>query len=153
MKEFVQNLPDDSRAIEVCKELFEDASLAQDLTMIKTNFKILNKSITQLKERLPLVQALSIIQKVRERLTIPKFPNKLEEILKKNPAYEMVQIGSVLTGVEVPGLKEDSNIIASFSCAPMTSVDCERAFSIFKDLLTNKRNRLIGDHLRDQMLF
>jgi hypothetical protein len=34
----------------------------------------------------------------------------------------------------------------------MTSVDCERAFSIFKDLLTNKRNRLTEDHLRDQMI-
>ncbi len=135
------------------KELLEDASLAQDLAMIKTNFKILKESITQLEERLPLVLALSIIQKVCESLTISKFAKKLEEILKKNPAYKkVVQIGSVLKGEEVPGLKEDPNIIASFSCAPVTSVDCERTFSIFKDLLINKRNRLTEDHLRDQML-
>lgn len=39
-----------------------------------------------------------------------------------------------------------------FSCAPITSVDCERAFSRFNDILFNKRTNLTEKHLRDQMI-
>lgn len=153
MKDFIQSLPDDSRAIKVSKELLEGSELSNDLAMIKANFKVLRESITLLEERLPLREALSIIQKVKNSLTIPKFAGKMDEILKKNPGFEKLsQIGSVLSGEKVQGLKEDPNIIASFSCAPMTSVDCERAFSTFKELLSIKRNRLTEDHLKDQML-
>ena len=45
----------------------------------------------------------------------------------------------------------DPDIIISFSCAPMTSVDFERAFSTFDDLLTSKKNHLTERHLKDQM--
>ncbi len=64
----------------------------------------------------------------------------------------MYQFGSVLSWEKVQGLKEDPNVIANFSFAPMTSMDCEGAFSTFKDLLSNKRNSLTEAHLNDQML-
>lgn len=121
--------------------------------MIKANFKVLRGSITFLGERLPVREVLSIIQNVKNSLTIPKFAAKMDKILKKNPGFEKLsQIGSVLNGEKVQGLKEDPYIIASFSCAPMTSVDCERAFSTCKDLLSSKRNCLTEGHLKDQML-
>ena len=136
MKDFIQSLPEDSKAIEVSKELLEEDELANDLAMIKANFKVLRESITLLEKRLPLRETLNIIQNVKYSLTIPKFAGKMDEILKKNPGFEKLsQIGSVLKGEKVQGLKEDPNVITSFSCAPMTSVDCERAFSTFKDLL------------------
>ena len=53
---------------------------------------------------------------------------------------------------KVQGLKEDSNVIANFSCAPMISMDCEGAFSTFKNLLSTKRNCFMEAHLKDQML-
>ncbi len=37
----------------------------------------------------------------------------------------MYQFGSVLSWEKVQGLKEDPNVIANFSFAPMTSMDCE----------------------------
>eukprot|EP00095_Tigriopus_kingsejongensis_P012342 maker-scaffold198_size266703-snap-gene-0.19 protein:Tk12342 transcript:maker-scaffold198_size266703-snap-gene-0.19-mRNA-1 annotation:"hypothetical protein" len=40
----------------------------------------------------------------------------------------------MLSREKVQGLKKDPNVMASFSCAPMTSLDCERALRPFKDL-------------------
>eukprot|EP00095_Tigriopus_kingsejongensis_P011599 maker-scaffold325_size206031-snap-gene-0.16 protein:Tk11599 transcript:maker-scaffold325_size206031-snap-gene-0.16-mRNA-1 annotation:"PREDICTED: uncharacterized protein LOC100902024" len=39
VKDYIQSLPDDSRAIKVFKELLEDTELSNDLAMIKANFK------------------------------------------------------------------------------------------------------------------
>lgn len=51
IKTFVQGLPDDSKAIEVSKELYEDGDLVNELATIKSNFKVLKSSIIQLEER------------------------------------------------------------------------------------------------------
>ena len=101
-----------------------------------------------------LVQALEIMENVKKSLTIPEFKAKLDEILEKNSGYEKLEkMGAVLSGKTVPDIAgEDPNVIASFRCAPMTSVDCERAFSRFKDLLSTKRGRMTEGHLKDQML-
>uniref|UniRef100_A0A0K2T048 Uncharacterized protein n=1 Tax=Lepeophtheirus salmonis TaxID=72036 RepID=A0A0K2T048_LEPSM len=72
----------------------------------------------------------------------------LPSVLLWNKEY----IGSLLSRASVPGRKEDPNTIASFNCASMTSMVCERAFSVFNDFLTKKRNRLIEDHLKGQMI-
>ena len=131
----------------------EDSALHNHLTFIKANFKVLKESITKLEERLPLRVALGITEDVKKSLMIPKYAGKLEDILNKNPRFQkMVQIDAVLTGQEVEGMKEDPNIIAKFSCALMVSVDCERAFSLFKDLFSSKRTSLTEAHLRDHMI-
>ena len=80
-----------------------------------------------------LVQALEVVENVKKSLTIPKFKAKLDEILEKNPGHEKLEkMGAVLSGKTVPDIAgEDPNVIASFRCASMTSVDCERAFSRF----------------------
>ena len=108
------------------------------LATIKANFTVLKSSITKLKEK--LVQALEIVENVKKSLTIPEFKTKLDEILEKNPGYEKLEkVGAVLSGKTVPDIaREDLNVIASFRCALMTSVDCERAFSRLKDLLSTK---------------
>eukprot|EP00095_Tigriopus_kingsejongensis_P005598 maker-scaffold620_size123222-snap-gene-0.13 protein:Tk05598 transcript:maker-scaffold620_size123222-snap-gene-0.13-mRNA-1 annotation:"atp-sensitive inward rectifier potassium channel 12" len=59
---------------------------------------------------------------------------------------------SVLIGEKVQGVKEDPNVIACLSCPAMKSVDCERIFSTFKDLLSSQKNLLTERHLKDQLL-
>uniref|UniRef100_A0A0K2T2Z2 Uncharacterized protein n=1 Tax=Lepeophtheirus salmonis TaxID=72036 RepID=A0A0K2T2Z2_LEPSM len=44
----------------------------------------------------------------------------------------MSNIDLVISVENVGGVKENSDIIASFNSAPMTSVDCERSLCIFK---------------------
>ena len=58
---------------------------------------------------------------------------------------------SLLSWEKLQSLK-DANVIDNISCGNMTSMDCERAFSTFKDLLSSKRNCLMEAHLKDQML-
>uniref|UniRef100_A0A0K2U1B1 Putative LOC100569856 [Acyrthosiphon pisum] n=1 Tax=Lepeophtheirus salmonis TaxID=72036 RepID=A0A0K2U1B1_LEPSM len=54
--EFIKQMPDEeNNGIEESKKLFEDVSLAKDIALIKSNFKVLKKRLIQLKERLPLV--------------------------------------------------------------------------------------------------
>ncbi len=102
---------------------------------------MLKQSTTKLEERLPLREALGIIEDVKKSLTIPKYAGKLEDILNKNPGFKkMVQIGAGWAGEEVEGIEEDPNIIANFSCASVMRVDCERSFSLFKDLFSSKTN-------------
>ena len=51
--------------------------------------------------------------------------NKMNKILKKNPGFEkMCQLGSVLSWKNVQGVKEDPNVLANFSCAPVMYMDC-----------------------------
>ncbi len=77
----------------------------------------------------------------------------MNKSLKKNPGFEkMCQFGSVLSWEKVQGLKEDPNVLANFSCAPMMFMDCTGAFTTFNDLLSSKRNCLTEVHLKDQML-
>lgn len=153
VKAFIQELPNDSRAIESSKILFEDETTAQNLALIKANFKVLKEAIVELEERQPLINAINIIKKVKNSLTLEPFSKKLDDILKKNPGYEkMEKFGAVLSGENVEGLSEDPGTIFNFRCAPMTSVDCERAFSRFKDIFLSKRRCLTEGHLKDLML-
>ena len=77
VKAFIQELPNDSRAIESSKTLFEDETIAQNLALIKTNFKVLKEAITELEERQLLINAINIIKKVKNSLTLEPFSKKL----------------------------------------------------------------------------
>ena len=66
--------------------------------------------------------------------------NKLQSVLDKNPGFKKVEAyAKVLSGSKVQGLNDPPHVISNFKFAPITSVDCERTFSVYKDLLTNKR--------------
>lgn len=148
-------MPDDSKAIEAAKKLFEvnEIDIRQELAIIKSNFKVLKDGITELEERLSLCESMKIVQKVRDSLSLEPFSSKLDLILKKNPGFErLMMFASVHDGKTVSGLEEDPATISNFKFAPVTSVDCERAFSLFKDLISSKRLRMTEEHLRDQMM-
>lgn len=84
---------------------------------------------------------MDIIENVKKSLNLPKFSNKLDEILKKNPAMKSWKRLGQSWQEKFP-----TSLLASV-VSP-----CERAFSHFKDLLTNKRTQLTEEHLKDQML-
>lgn len=148
----------ESKAIETAQELLQDSQIPDQLALIKANFQLLANSITALEERLPLQQSINIVEEVRTSLTLEPFAEKLDDVLKRNPGYaKMTNINKILSGREVAAeeraeLPSGPATIASFSCAPITSVDVERFFSALKDLLSSKRLSMSEDHVRDQML-
>jgi len=106
------------------------------------------ESITELEGWQTLASSLQIVEKVRTSLTLEPFIGKLEETLRKNPGLSMLSdIAAVLSDKYVEGLNVDTNTISNFKCAPATSVDCEQAFSHFKDIYSNKRRCLTEEHL------
>jgi hypothetical protein len=48
--------------------------------------------------------------------------------------------------------KKNENLIKYFDHCPLTNCDVERSFSIFKDLLTHKRNRLTEENLEKLLI-
>lgn len=153
VKAFIQKLPEDSIAIKSSQTLLEDENIPQNLAFIKANFKVLKEAITELEERQPLINAINIIKKVKQSITLEPFSQKLDEVLKKNPGFEKLsKFAQILSGENLVGITEDPKTISNFRCAPVTSVDCERAFSRFKDIFSIKRRCLTEEHLKDLML-
>uniref|UniRef100_A0A2S2NPE7 Uncharacterized protein n=1 Tax=Schizaphis graminum TaxID=13262 RepID=A0A2S2NPE7_SCHGA len=69
---------------------------------------------------------------------------KIENVLNKNKGYQLlIKISNILSGDEetFDGLPEEMNIndLIYFKYAPITSVDVERSFSMYKNMLTDNR--------------
>lgn len=79
---------------------------------------------------------------------------KIETVLEKNVGYKlMVKISNILSGNQesFEGLPEDLklNNLVYFKYAPITSVDGEHSFSIYKNnMLTNNRRAFKFDNIR-----
>lgn len=106
-----------------------------------------------------LASSISIVEDAKVKLTqiggvqgnIVK--TKIETVLEKNVGYKlMVKISKILSGDQesFEGLPEDLklNDLVYFKHAPITSVDVERSFSIYKNLLTNNRRAFKFDNIR-----
>ena len=123
------------------------------MACIKANLKVLKEGITELEGRLTLVDALKVVQKVKDSLSLKSFKDKFTSVIQKNPGFDkLAKYGMILTGEKVEGVTESPGVIANFKNAPLVSVDCERSFSKFNDLLSNKRMKFTEEHLRDQMI-
>ena len=127
---FVEDLDDDSQAIITAKKLFKNKELPAQLAVIKANFMALVCSITSLEERIPLVGSMAIVDQLKRTLLIEPFATKLDSVLKKNPGYTTLKkITNVLNGSTEDFEGQEPDLTAKFANAPITSVDCERAFS------------------------
>jgi hypothetical protein len=77
-------------------------------------------------------------------------------MLKKNEGYKsMVKISKVLSEHQknFEDLSEDFklNDLVCFKYAPIMSVDAERSFSIYKNMLTNNRRAFKSDNIRKHL--
>ncbi|KAL4083198.1 hypothetical protein QTP88_028528 [Uroleucon formosanum] len=109
----------------------------------------ITKSITQLETfGGPLIDSINIIQKIKAE--IQKAPNQIRKIiyqkltstLNKNKGFKIISdISDTLNGQGATNEILDeltANDLAFFKYSPITSVDVERSFSIYKNLLATK---------------
>lgn len=54
--------------------------------------------------------------------------------------------------VQLEDLYQDPTILSCFKYAPITSVDVERLFSVFKNMLTDKRHSFTEEKLEMHMI-
>ena len=133
IKEFVLSLdPADAGAISKVQQLLLPEKICNLQTELYCahSYKYLTAAIKRLEEQgLEKENRWDIFTSVREQLD-GFAKDKLESSLQKNPDIE-----EFVTSVELP-------FRVNTRFAPLVSVDVERSFSIYKDILSPNRNRL-----------
>jgi hypothetical protein len=147
IKEVIGNFDgEDALAINIAQELFDEPSLRNDLSYIAAHFVKIAEATAQLEERnMDLPDALSLFDSAIEETS--KAPGekgdsvraKCDRVISANQDLEQVRsIGSILIG-KSPSCQFDPMTVACFKHAPLTSVEVERSFSAYKNLLSDKR--------------
>lgn len=156
-------LNDDSASILKVKNILADKQLDANLVCIKGNIGMISKSITQLETRgLKLVNSINIVNKIIDEMntintqskTIKSVVEKLKKVIDKNKGFHTLRkISNILYGteanIEIDDLGElEVSEMVYFKYAPITSVDVERTFSQYKNLLTDKRRSLLFENIK-----
>ncbi|KAL4113091.1 hypothetical protein QTP88_016779 [Uroleucon formosanum] len=158
-------LDDDSASILKVKNILDDQQLDANLVCITANFGIISKSITQLeKHGLKLVDSINILNKIIDDMniidtqskSIKSVVEKLKKVIEKNKGFNTLRIiSNILNGTE-ENIMELGDLNASemvyFKYAPITSVDIERSFSQYKNLLTDKRRSLLFENIKEMLI-
>jgi hypothetical protein len=158
---------DDAVSIKEAKKYISKTGIERELAYIKFNFTILTVSITKLQEqRLPLVEAINVIENVEKAFQTLQGPigkaifNKLNIVTHKNVDLKVLKnISNVLSDINMNtelelGLPEDfsTDDLVYFKFAPITSVDIERSFSMYKTLLSNNRRSFHFENLYKHLI-
>lgn len=128
----------EAESIRQAKNVFKKQNLKVDLQYIYDNFEIIQIAITRLEKRdLSIIEAFEIFDEVRlaiEWTMNNKFIHKLNQLINRNPDFDVLR--------EICEKINQESDIYIYKYAPLTSVDVERSFSMFKWILTESRNRL-----------
>ena len=155
---------EDASSIKIAKKNLVKTCVKSNLVYIKSNFKVLSDSILKLqKKNMPLAESLDILEKVQVQLQMAqgndgqKVYKKFETVLNKNSGLKILkQISKIIGGESdnMDALPEDltTNDLSFYKFAPITSVDVERSFSIYKNLLTDNRRSFKLENIRKHLL-
>lgn len=162
MKSIVDQLdPEEAVSIKKCQELLRKASLPADLAFVHSHLSFLPGAITSLeKTGLSLTSALTILDSVQEKInSIPGEKGnilqlKMHSILNKNPGLALLrEVSQVLRGesaVLPPGM--DVQDIGRLKYCSAVSVDVERTFSQYKNILSDRRQSFTKENLSKVMV-
>lgn len=155
----------DALSIKVSKKNLVKEHVQNNLVYITSNFKVLSESILKLQTKnMPLAESLSIVDNVQTQLKSvqgepagKKVYEKMENVLSKNIGLKTLkQISSTLSGSisTMDGLPEDltTNDLIFYKYAPITSVDVERSFSAYKNLLSHNRRSFKLENIKKHLI-
>jgi len=80
---------------------------------------------------------------------------KVTQLYQKNKGYQVMEkIGLVQSGNNEEQLPENltPSLVADTKNAPLTSVDVERSFSLYKYILTDRRTSLTPEHMEQYII-
>ncbi len=153
--------PEDAGSIKEAQQLLKKDSLGADLSYIASNLGFLAGAITQLEEAgLPLTHSLAILDNAKERLAVlpgakgKVLKEKFEKVLKKNPSLETLHtVAKILEGKDssLPDRMGPADV-AELKYCPVTSVDVERSFSMFKNVFSDRRHNFKEENLSKVMV-
>lgn len=137
----------DSQSIQDCQSLLKNPKIEQNLAFLKANYNCVSGAIKKLETGgLTLVEALDVVHNFQSAISsVPgpigkKVLTKLESVLTKNTGLKVLeQVSKILCGEIVESLEMQESLLPKFKFAPITSVDVERSFSRFKNILSDRR--------------
>ena len=169
--------PNDASSIRLSQEAFGNSSIMQNLAYIKCNFSVIPSAIKKLETQgLSLADSLDVIGEVKTQIYRAKgdvgqaVKNKLNKVLMNNPGLEKlvnilknskilvhskfsfkIDVAKLLTGGEAE-LRMTPNILAAYKFAPLSSVDIERSFSIYKNILNDNRTNFTPENIEKYII-
>jgi hypothetical protein len=124
-------------AIQKAQSIMKKPGIKNQLIYVRSNFKIICESITQLeKNGLPLTDSIKIVENVFTSLKKSPGPvaavalKKLEDVTEKNPGYKfLLELARIFRGEDVP--EHDTKMEEIYyKFAPITSCEVERSFLV-----------------------
>ena len=162
----------DAKCILKAQQTFAAPELREELRFIQTHFAFLPEYITRLeKQDLPLQDALQLWDGAKAQLnSVPgemgeRIRAKFERVEERNPGLAPLKevCGVIKSGNRPPAtgklLLSNSPLLhmsvedaKMLKFAPTVNVDCERSFSIYKNLLSDRRHRFTKENLHKYMV-
>jgi exonuclease VII small subunit len=150
-----------AQRIKNSKKMFSDTKIKSDLLYIKSNFKIIETTITQLESvGMSLSESMNIFEKARTQIESGQgavaeiIKLKLKNVLNRNPGYSTIySLYKIFSGEHVempPNISVTDATKLKF--LPVTSCDVERSFSLYKNILTEKRHSLTPDNIEKLLI-
>ena len=141
------------------QKAFTNPHIAGQLAYIKSNFGILISSIKKLETKgLAIAEVITILLDVEIALEnadgeVGKAVfQEFNKVSEKNPGYNKIRhIGLALSGENVK-LDMPPNVISCYKYAPLTCVDVERSFSIYRTILEDNPNNFSPETLEKYLV-
>lgn len=142
----VNALEEDAQSIIKCKTILNDSSLKNNLNFIHEHFSNLPKHIEYFEmQAIKLEDGIKSLDNILNNFKQisgefgVRLNNKIEAVFARSPDFNVLK--GFCSNVRNTGIDIDRYIKFKdyYHYAPLTSSDVERSFSIFKDILSNKR--------------
>lgn len=151
---------EDAISIKMAKELLNDSTIKGDLIFIAANYGFLGPTITKLETSgLKLSSQIGMVQHAIDSISgvngevAETIKNKIASVIVKNCGFDFLKtISEILAGdATVNSITDQYTIkeISAFKFAPLTSVEVERSFSMYKNVLRSNRQSFIFENLSE----
>ncbi|KAE9533432.1 hypothetical protein AGLY_009070 [Aphis glycines] len=163
LKSVIENFEEESQCVIVVKQLFQNVSLQSNIVYISTNFGFLPDMITTLERKgESLTTCINIVLDAEKKLNeangdiATATSGKLNRVLLKNKGWkQLLDINTILCGVSSNEINYHGFSLNEISCminASITSVDVERSFSIYKNILSDNKVSFTSENLAKYMV-
>lgn len=154
------NEEDDALCVETARRLIINYKLPLDLICVSSNFGFLATKLKELENpNLSLHESLFILDGVKKKIDESVGPRaeivktKISKVLENNlgldfmrQAYQILN-GSIIEPNNLVTNKLKPSEITALKFAPLTSCDVERSFSVYKNILTDRRTNFTIQNL------
>lgn len=136
----------DAMSIRVAKRIIQTENLRNNLKYIVENFHIIEYALKKLQEsKISVVDTFLTLDQVRAVISwssSASVSQKLEDVIARNPDLDLFRdyAEKISEGTDVDG-------ILMYNFTPLTSVEVERSFSIYKWILNSRRSALKIENL------